>query len=143
MAAQPSPVTPSVLRWAVDEDGRNHEDLAHSLHVDVDVLDAWLEGEAAPTRGLLIDPTDEDPAGAADPYVAGMACEIQSANPGCRVVVATDDRVDRLPNKIALTTACDRLHIDHWSSEAFVAWAYVAPDDPEFEVQDPPDDGPE
>jgi Zn-dependent peptidase ImmA (M78 family) len=51
MAAQSSPVTPSVLRWAVEEDGRPHEALAERLKVDVDVLDAWLNGEALPSKG--------------------------------------------------------------------------------------------
>jgi Zn-dependent peptidase ImmA (M78 family) len=44
-------VTPSVLRWAVEEDGRPLPDLAERLQIDVDVLDAWLNGEALPTKG--------------------------------------------------------------------------------------------
>ena len=47
----------------------------------------------------------------ADPYVAAMACEIRARHNGCRVIVATNDTVDRLPVKLSLATACDRLDI--------------------------------
>jgi Zn-dependent peptidase ImmA (M78 family) len=53
MAAQLSPVTPDVLRWAIDEDGRSVPELAEALNVDVDTVDGWTRGDAAPTRGQV------------------------------------------------------------------------------------------
>ncbi len=53
MAGTPSPVTPDVVRWAVDEDGRHPADLAEALRVDEDTLLAWAEGAAKPTRGQV------------------------------------------------------------------------------------------
>jgi hypothetical protein len=58
----------------------------------------------------------------ADPYVAAMAHEIGAKYDSCRVVVATNDFVDRLPVKLSLATACDRLGIDHWRADDFVRW---------------------
>lgn len=58
----------------------------------------------------------------ADPYVAAMAMQICAAHDGCRVVVATNDCVDRLPVKLSLATACDRVGIEHWRAEEFVEW---------------------
>jgi rRNA maturation endonuclease Nob1 len=58
----------------------------------------------------------------ADPYVVAMAYEITSQHPGCRVTVATDDYVDRLPMKLSLTTACQRFNIERWTPEQFIAW---------------------
>lgn len=56
----------------------------------------------------------------ADPYVAAMAYELRAA--GFDVAVATDDSVDRLPVKIALTTACERLGLLTWDCAALIAW---------------------
>ncbi len=53
MAAQTSPVKPNVLRWAVDEDGRSPDTLADALKVEPALLQSWLEGDAAPTRGQV------------------------------------------------------------------------------------------
>lgn len=53
MAAQVSPVSPDVLRWAIDEDGRSVPELAEALHVDVDTVDGWTRGDARPTRGQV------------------------------------------------------------------------------------------
>jgi hypothetical protein len=58
----------------------------------------------------------------ADPYVAAMALEIESRHNGCRVIVATNDIVDRLPLKLSLLTACTRLGIEVCSPEDFIAW---------------------
>ncbi len=52
-AATPSPVTPDVLRWAVEEDGRSLPELAHALKVEVDALDGWMCGDTAPSRGQV------------------------------------------------------------------------------------------
>ncbi|MGQ2910784.1 ImmA/IrrE family metallo-endopeptidase [Aeromicrobium sp.] len=53
MPAKPSPVKPDVLRWAISEDGRPTDSLADALKVEVDDLLAWMEGDAAPTRGQV------------------------------------------------------------------------------------------
>jgi hypothetical protein len=58
----------------------------------------------------------------ADPYVAAMAHEIASRHNGCRVFVATNDIVDRLPLKLSLRTACERLGIEICTPEDFIAW---------------------
>lgn len=58
----------------------------------------------------------------ADPYVAAMAHEVGARHNGCRVVVVTNDVVDRLPLKLSLRTACERLGIEVWSPEDFIAW---------------------
>lgn len=58
----------------------------------------------------------------ADPYVAAMAVEIESVYSGCRVIVATNDVVDRLPLKLSLLTACQRLGIEVCTPEQFIAW---------------------
>lgn len=55
MVAKPSPVTPEVLRWAVDEDGRTMPELAQALKVDVDMLDGWVSGDVTLTRGQVTD----------------------------------------------------------------------------------------
>lgn len=70
----------------------------------------------------LVDTEATDDREIADPYVAAMACEIRGRDPDCRSVVATDDRVDRLPSKLSLVTACERLGLEHWTSEQFIAW---------------------
>lgn len=51
--ANASPVTPAVVRWALDEDGRSDVDLAEALEVDEDDLLAWVSGEARPTIGQV------------------------------------------------------------------------------------------
>lgn len=51
--AQVSPVKPDVLRWAISEDGRDTDDLADALKVEPDLVVAWIEGNAAPTRGQV------------------------------------------------------------------------------------------
>jgi rRNA maturation endonuclease Nob1 len=61
----------------------------------------------------LVEADDTSKHGAADPYVAAMACDIRSVHCACRVVVATHDYVDRLPWKLSLATACDRLALEH------------------------------
>lgn len=73
----------------------------------------------------------------ADPYVAAMACEIANHYLGCRVVVATDDYVDRLPAKLSLATACKRLDIERWTPEQFIAWVNGSTDSSHWPGGDP------
>lgn len=63
----------------------------------------------------------------ADPYVAAMAVEIEARHNGCRVVVATNDVVDRLPLKLSLLTACSRLGIEVCTLEQFIGWVKDGP----------------
>jgi len=58
--------------------------------------------------------TSED----ADPYVVALALQLRDA--GLDAVVVTSDVVDRLPIKIAMTTACDRLGIPHATPREFL-----------------------
>ncbi len=51
MAAVPAPVTPEVVRWAVQEDGRRLSELADVVRVDEDTLRSWAEGDARPSTG--------------------------------------------------------------------------------------------
>jgi Zn-dependent peptidase ImmA (M78 family) len=53
MAATASPVTPTVLSWALAEDGRPLNEIAEAAKVTEDDLDAWANGAAAPTRGQV------------------------------------------------------------------------------------------
>ena len=64
--------------------------------------------------GDVVDPnkTKDD----ADPYVLALA--LQLVQQGFDVWVVTEDRVDR--NRIAVTTACDRLGISHCSVRDFL-----------------------
>lgn len=64
--------------------------------------------------GDVVDPnkTRDD----ADPYVLALALQLLEA--GHDVCVVTEDRVDR--NRIAVTTACDRLGIAHCSVRDFL-----------------------
>ena len=48
-----SPVTPSVLRWAVEEDGRSLPALAVALKVAPEDLRSWMSGEGQPTVGQV------------------------------------------------------------------------------------------
>ena len=51
MVTTAAPVTPSVLAWAVNEDGRNLYALSEALEVAPDTLDAWVLGDALPSAG--------------------------------------------------------------------------------------------
>lgn len=66
----------------------------------------------------------------ADPYVAAMALELRERHPDSRVVVVTDDVVDREPLKISLRTACGRLSLQQCGLRPVVEW-----------VRDPTNDG--
>jgi Zn-dependent peptidase ImmA (M78 family) len=43
------PVTPSVIRWAIDESGYSPDDLAYALGVGSTILDEWATGVSKPT----------------------------------------------------------------------------------------------
>jgi Zn-dependent peptidase ImmA (M78 family) len=43
------PVTPSVLRWAIEESGYSTEDIAQAVGVRLSVLERWVSGEQKPT----------------------------------------------------------------------------------------------
>ena len=55
VAAKLSPVTPSVLRWALAEDGRSVLEVAGALRVEPAELEAWARGDAQPVVGQVSD----------------------------------------------------------------------------------------
>lgn len=59
----------------------------------------------------------------ADPYVIALAMEV--AESGEELCVVTVDLVDRLPIKISMKTACDRLAVPVMSMEDFLACMYL------------------
>lgn len=73
----------------------------------------------------------------ADPYVAAMALELVERHPQCRVVLVTNDVVDRLPNKIALRTACARLGLPTCQISPFMDWLHNLD---EASLEDPMED---
>lgn len=62
----------------------------------------------------------------ADPYVAAMALELSERYTSTRVVVATNDTVDRLPAKLSLAEGCRRLRLDYWKPDEFLSWVIAA-----------------
>jgi hypothetical protein len=77
-----------------------------SLRYPTDVPYEYLQ-RVMMVAGEVVDATktDED----ADPYVLAMALWL--VDQGAEPVVVTTDQVDRLPIRIALATACQRLNI--------------------------------
>ena len=55
----------------------------------------------------------------ADPYVLAQALEFRRR--GLDIVIVTEDRINRLPIKIDMATACGRLGIDWITLEAYMA----------------------
>jgi rRNA maturation endonuclease Nob1 len=94
---------------------------AKSLVCYPDPSDDTLAAIGASLQGLVEEDAelDNEPA---DPYVVAMAYDLANREPPYDVAVVTDDVVDRLPIRIALKTACDRLSIPCWSSEHFLNW---------------------
>jgi Zn-dependent peptidase ImmA (M78 family) len=45
------PITPSVLRWALDESGYSREDIAHAIGVNAPLLESWVSGQHRPRLG--------------------------------------------------------------------------------------------
>lgn len=99
-----------------------------------DAPGAWLAGQSSQpfpepayatlaevlAVAQLVDAEAEDEV--ADPWVVAMAVELRDANPMHRVVVASDDAVDRMPVKESIATACERLGLERWSCETFIDW---------------------
>lgn len=48
-----SPVTPGVVEWAVNQDGRAVKDIARAAGVEASELRAWLQGQQLPTVGQV------------------------------------------------------------------------------------------
>ena len=104
-----------------------------------DAPGAWIAGQTAqpfpePTfetlaevlgAAQLVDAEAEDEV--ADPYVVGMGLEVRTTQPGRRVVIASDDTVDRMPQKESIATACARLGLELWSCEDLINWVQSAP----------------
>lgn len=107
------------MKWA-DAPGAWCGEAVHLLQYD-DPEDATMAAILVHTQDLVEENADNRNE-KADPYVVAMAYELQQADPPNDVVVATTDCVDRLPVKIAMTTACDRLGIPTWDFETFKAW---------------------
>lgn len=55
VAGKVSPVTASVVAWAIGEDGRPLPELADAIKVEADVLRSWAVGEQLPTVGQVTD----------------------------------------------------------------------------------------
>ena len=53
MPCHPSPITSSVLAWAIKEDGRSPVELAEKLKVDRSLLEEWTAGDSRPTIGQV------------------------------------------------------------------------------------------
>jgi hypothetical protein len=83
------------------------------------------DGCVAAVLALTPDLIDADATGAepADPYVVGMAIDLATVYPECRIVVVSDDKVDRMPIKRSLKTACDRMSVEFWEPSEFLTWA--------------------
>lgn len=51
-----------------------------------------------------------------------MALELRAEHPHARVVIASDDVVDRMPQKESIRTACERLGIERWCCQDLIDW---------------------
>lgn len=70
----------------------------------------------------LTDPNSEAELEVADPYVVAMAWQIRNRSSATPVMVVTEDRIDRMPAKESIVTACTRLDLPWCGTEAFVQW---------------------
>ena len=85
--------------WALNAYEYVPNSLEPSMDAVIEVMDL---------AGAVVEADAEgDPA---DPYVLAQALEIERSGRNVRVV--TEDRTDRLPLKIAMTTACEKLGLD-------------------------------
>ena len=48
-----APVTPEVVKWAIDESGMSVQELAERLKVEPSVVSSWSEGRDKPSKGQL------------------------------------------------------------------------------------------
>lgn len=53
MATTTSPITPSVLQWAVEQDGRTYAEVAAAARVEPSEVRSWAAGDAQPTVGQV------------------------------------------------------------------------------------------
>ena len=53
MVARQSPVTSSVVAWAIEQDGRDSGTIAEAVGVETATLSAWMTGESLPTVGQV------------------------------------------------------------------------------------------
>lgn len=83
-----------------------------------------LDGFVAQVLEKTPDLIDPDATGGepADPYVVGMALDLRTVYSNSRVVVASDDKVDRPPLRMSVKTACDRLGIEFCEAVRFIEW---------------------
>jgi rRNA maturation endonuclease Nob1 len=89
--------------------------LVHPLEPDWEHL-----AEVMRVAGDVVDPnkTEED----ADPYVLALALHLRAA--GLLVIVVTEESIDRI--RIAMTTACARLHLRSCDVRAFLGQLGIA-----------------
>ena len=57
------PVTPEVLDWAITESGYTLPELADAAGVDLDDLNAWLQGKARPGVTAALRTADDSSSG--------------------------------------------------------------------------------
>ncbi len=48
-----APVTPEVVKWAIDESGMSVENIASRVGAEVSDVEAWMHGASRPTKGQL------------------------------------------------------------------------------------------
>ena len=58
MSGKPSPITPSVLAWALAEDGRPPVEIAEALKIDEAVLDEWEQRLQGPPDPVVVEHVD-------------------------------------------------------------------------------------
>ena len=93
--------------WALNEYEHVPRALEPSIETVAEVMDV--------AGGVVEADAEGDPA---DPYVLAQALEMKGRGRAVRVV--TEDRVDRLPLKIAMTTACERLGLEEIDLESLL-----------------------
>lgn len=110
MAAAQHPDAPGAWMGDVRRKCRYPEPTDDALADVLDVAERLVEAEAIHE--------------VADPFVVAMACDLADryAEQDIEVVVVSEDTVDRLPHKLSILTACERVEIGHWQLEAFLDW---------------------
>jgi hypothetical protein len=89
--------------------------------------DACVAAVLASTPDLI----DPDAVGSepADPYVIAMALDLRDTYANSRIVVASDDKIDRPSLRMSVKTACARLQVEFIEAAPFIDWvrARLAP----------------